>query len=141
MSRASWAVIVLSSFAPTGAGGLVLRDDDVDWAGAWERFLSSMNAKARLGARIGLLIAVTAPLWTMGRVASIARLSAAERTRMLEGLLAHRVYLFRELTLMLKVCACLALFRSSEVRARTSYDGPAPSARVVRSLPLLAEAS
>lgn len=139
MNGNRWAVIVLSSFAPLGAGGLVLREDDVDWAGAWERFTSSMNAKARLGARIAVLIAMSAPLWTMGRVASLAKLSAEKRTRVLEALLSHRIFVVRELALLLKVCACLAMLRSDEVRARTSYDGPAPIAR--RSLPVLAVAS
>jgi hypothetical protein len=141
MNVDSYASMVLSSFAPVGAGGLVLREDEVDWAGAWTRFVSSMNAKARLGARLALLIAITAPLWTMGRVTSLARLSAEARTRALGGLLSHRIYLFRELALMLKVCACFAMFRSAEVRARTSYDRPVAARREVRSLPLLAEAS
>lgn len=140
-----WAEIVLSSFAPAGAGGLVAREGEVDWADAWRRFLASMNAKARLGARIGLLIAITAPLWTMGRLASIAALGAEKRARALDALLTHRVYLFRELTLMLKVCACFALFRQSEVRARTSYDRPERASSEARSerarrLPVIAEA-
>lgn len=141
MNVDSHAAMVLSSFAPVGAGGLVLRDDEVDWAGAWTRFVQSMNGKARLGARLALLIAMSAPLWTMGRLTSLAKLSADKRMSALDALLTHRLYLFRELALMLKVCACLAMFRSADVRARTSYDRPAPARREVRSLPLLAEAS
>ena len=131
----TWAALVLSSFAPATAGGLVRSESEIDWAGAWERFVSSMNAKARLGARVALLIAITAPVWTLGRLGSIASLAIEERARLLDRLLAHRVYIVRELVLMLKVCACLAIFRSSEARARTSYDKPSA---VKTRLPVLA---
>lgn len=121
----TWAALVLSSFAPVSAGGLVRSDREIDWTAAWERFVSSMNARARLGARVALLIAISAPVWALGRLGSLASLGAEERARLLDRLLAHRLYFVRELVLMLKVCACLAMFRSGEVRARTSYDRPA----------------
>lgn len=123
----TWAALVLSSFAPVSTGGLVRSESEIDWAGAWERFVSSMNAKARLGARVAMLIAITAPLWTLTRLGSIAALGVEERARLFDRLLGHRLYVVRELVLMLKVCACLAIFRSSEVRARTSYDRPVAS--------------
>jgi hypothetical protein len=138
----AWATMVLSSFAPAGPGGLVERNDEVDWGGAWTRFVSSLNAKARLGARLALLIALTAPLWTMGRLASLGSLRVEERSRVLGSMLSHRFYLFRELTLMLKVCACLAMFRTPEVRARTSYDRPLPEDGERRKrLPVVASGS
>jgi hypothetical protein len=129
----SWAAIVLSSFAPVGAAGLVLPGDAVDWRGTWREFLGGLNAKARIGACLGVLIAMSAPLWTMGQLASLARLSVESRARAMDALLRHRIYAFRELALMLKVCACMALFRSRAIRARTGYDGP-------RKLPVVLEA-
>lgn len=131
----TWAALVLSSFVPVSAGGLVRNDREIDWSGAWERFLSSMNARARLGARVALLIAITAPVWVLGRLGSLASLGIEERARLLDRLLAHPLYLVRELVLMLKICACFAMFRSDQVRARTSYDLPVTSKR---GLPLLA---
>ena len=131
----TWAALVLSSFVPATADGLVRSEREIDWTGAWERFVSSMNAKARVGARVALLLALTAPIWALGRLASMASLSPDERARLLDRLLAHRLYVVRELVLMLKVCACLAMFREGEVRARTSYDRPL--AAKVR-LPMLA---
>lgn len=120
----TWAALVLSSFAPVSETGLVRSEREIDWAGAWERFVSSMNAKARLGARIALLIAISAPVWALGRLGSLASLGAEERARLLDRLLSHRLYAVRELVLMLKVCACLAMFRSDDVRARSGYDRP-----------------
>lgn len=118
-----WASVVLASFAPARAGGVV-REGEVDWASAWRTFVAGLSAKARLGAWLALFIAISAPLWAHGRVASLARLSWEARARAMDALLAHRLYLVRELVLMLKVCACMAMFRSGEVRARTGYDLP-----------------
>lgn len=134
-----WASIVLGSFAGAGPGGIVLREDEIDWADTWRRFADGLSPKARLGAWLGILIGMTAPLWTMGRFASLARLSAEKRARAMDALLQHRIYIIRELTLMMKVCACYAMFRSSEVRARTSYD--LPESRRVRLPVLLKKAS
>lgn len=120
-SRAS---IVLASFAPVGAGGIVIREGEIDWADAWSTFVTGLSAKARLGAWLGLLIAWSAPLWAYGQLASLARLGWDARARAMSVLLEHRLYLVRELVLMLKVCACMAMFRSSELRARTGYDRP-----------------
>jgi hypothetical protein len=127
--------VVLSSFAPAHAGGIVRSEAEVDWAGAWRAFAGGLSAKARLGAYLGLAIAMLAPLWAYGRLASLAALSRDARARALDVLLTHRVYLVRELVLMLKVCACMAMFRSSAVRERSGYDRPAPSSAL--HLPVL----
>lgn len=128
-----WASLVLASFAPARAGGVV-RDGEVDWSSAWRAFVGGLSAKARLGAWIALLIAISAPLWAYGRVSSIAKLSWEARASAMEVLLRHRLYLVRELVLMLKVCACMAMFRSDDVRARTGYDVPDRAVRL-RVLP------
>ncbi|UJR80888.1 hypothetical protein [Sandaracinus amylolyticus] len=121
-----WAALVLSSFAPADdAGGLVKSGDDIDWGAAWSRFTSTMSAKGRLGAYAGLVICIFAPLLAMGRFATIARVSIEERARALDVLLAHRSFAIRELTLLLKIVACMAIFRSSAARERSGYDRPA----------------
>ena len=58
--------------------------------------------------------------------ASAARLSPEERARLLDALLAHRFYAIRELALLLKLVACMTLFRSTRLRAATGFD-PAPA--------------
>ena len=43
----------------------------------------------------------------------------------------HHIEAIRELCLLLKVVACLAIFRSSEARARSGYDRPQARLRVI----------
>lgn len=117
-----WAAAVMGGFAPPGGEGLAPTAGEVDWAESVERFLERANVKGRLGVRLGLLIAVTAPLWLWGRVRSAASLPGEERARLLDALLSHRVYAVRELALLLKLVACMALFRVPAMRERTGYD-------------------
>jgi hypothetical protein len=124
-----WGAVILSSFAPTGPEGLVQREGEVDWAGAFDRFLHGLNTKARIGVRLGVVIVMTAPLWTFLCWGSFARLSSQARVELLQRLLVHRLFVVRELTLMLKVAACMAMFQSSVVLARTSFDPPSDSPR------------
>ena len=108
-----WTHAVMSGFAP---------DEPIDWALGVERFLQRANLTGRLGVRLGVLLAVTAPLWCWGRLRSAMGLDAADRARLLEALLSHRIYAVRELALLLKLVACMALFQRSGVRAGSGYD-------------------
>ena len=74
----------------------------------------------------------TAPPGTSAASSTVTARPA--RASAMEVLLRHRLYLVRELVLMLKVCACMAMFRSCEVRARTGYDVPDRAVRL-RVLP------
>lgn len=131
-----WARHVLSSF--TGARvGFTVADGEVDWAAGLARFMATASDKARLGIRVAFLIVVTAPVWALGRFSRFSRLSPDDRAALLDRLLAHRFFFVRELCLLLKLIACLAIFRSGEARARTGYDpAEAPSKR---RLPVVTE--
>lgn len=121
----------MSGFAPVGGPGLAPRAGEVDWDLGVARFLERASTKGRLGVRVGLLLVVTAPLWLWGRLRSGASLAAEERARLLDAMLSHRFFFVRELTLLLKLVACMALFRVEDVRARSGYD-PAPAERAPR---------
>lgn len=69
---------------------------------------------------------MTAPLWMWGKLRTAAGLGEAERARLLAAMLEHRVFFVRELTLLLKLVACMAMLRPAAVRAQTGYDRPAP---------------
>lgn len=119
----TWTELVLSSFAGADAG-LTVRPDEVDYAASTQRFLSAASDKARLGLRVGLFLAVTAPVWMWGRLGGLGSLPPEERSRLLDEMLRHRVFFVRELCLLLKLVACFAIFRSSAVRARSGFDRP-----------------
>lgn len=119
-----WAAVVLSGFAGAPAAFRVA-DGEVDYVAGMTRFAGAASEKARLGLRIAIVLAMTAPLWMYGRLRSLASLGAEARARVLDDMLRHRVFFVRELCLLLKLVACMAIFRAEAPRARTTYDPPA----------------
>ena len=122
-----WAVIVLGGFVVAGTDGLSPEPGKIDWVGGTRDFLEKASPKGRLGVRVGMLIVMTAPLWMWGRLRTAASLDATERAELLSQLLCHRIYIVRELTVLLKLVACMSLLRPASVRAQTAYDRPAPT--------------
>lgn len=117
-----WASLVLPSFAGTEHGFRV-RDNDVDYLDGLARFMCAAGTKARLGVRFAFLLAVTAPMWLGGKLSGFASLSSVERSELLNRMSSHRIFLIRELSLLLKLIACMAMFRSAQARERSGYDG------------------
>lgn len=133
-----WARLVLPSFTGT-RHGFVASEDDVDYLEGLRRFLSKASDKSRLGIRVAFFLAVTTPLWLGGRLKGFASLSSDERAELLDRMSHHRVFFVRELCLLLKLIACMAIFRTPGMRERTDYDAP-PEVRAEskrRALPVL----
>ncbi len=122
-----WMRVVLSSFAGSSEG-FTVRPDEVDYLDGAQRFLRAASEKAALGLRFAVLMATTAPFWMWGRFCGLSALPPEERSRLLDELLRHRFFFVRELGLLLKLVACMAIFRSPEARARTGFDRPARGA-------------
>lgn len=138
-----WAGLVLPSFAGSDAG-FTVREGEVDYLAGLARFMGSASEKAKLGIRFAFFLAVTTPVWVGGRLRGFASLSPAERSEHLDAMSRHRVFLVRELCLLLKLIACMAIFRAPTTRERTGYDGDereSRAARPRRALPVLREAS
>lgn len=134
-----WARLVLPSFAGSEAG-FTVREGEVDYLAGLARFMGAASEKAKLGIRLAFFLAVTTPFWIGGRVRGFASLSATERSELLDAMSRHRVFLVRELCLLLKLIACMAIFRAPSTRARTGYDRDEPAtlpARPRRALPVL----
>jgi hypothetical protein len=133
-----WAGLVLPSFAGSGAG-FTVREGEVDYLAGLARFMGSASEKAKLGIRFAFFLAVTTPVWIGGRLRGFASLSPEERSEHLDAMSRHRIFLVRELCLLLKLIACMAIFRAPTTRERTGYDGdPAREpARTRRALPVL----
>lgn len=116
-----WTHLVLSSFAGS-SDGFTVRDDEVDYVAGARRFMDAASDKACLGLRVAIVMVMTAPFWMWGRFTSLGGLTREERSDLLDQMLRHRVFFVRELCLLLKLVACMAIFRSSEARARTGFD-------------------
>lgn len=132
-----WAVDLLSAFAPdtssTGdhSGGdsrprqpkvLSPLPGEVDYLATFMRMRGGATKLAALGLRAALWIIALAPLWQRGRLQTLSTLPVNARSAALAALLAHRSLIVRELALLLKLCAAMALFAAPGVRARSAYD-------------------
>jgi hypothetical protein len=124
-----WARQLLSAFAPTGGPGLAPIQDEVDYVNALARMMREATPVAALGLRFAIWMAALAPLWLWGRLATINKLAVERRTELLRQLLAHRVFAVRELALLLKFCAAMALLGTPSVRARSGYDHVQPASK------------
>lgn len=130
--EAWWASLVLPAFAGSGRG-FTVDEAEVDYLAGLARFLGAASQKARLGVRFAFFLVVTAPIWLGGRLRGFASLSAAERSELLDAMSRHRLFVVRELCLLLKLIACMAIFRAPSARARSGYDGSAERTRFERA--------
>ena len=118
----TWAVSVLEGFAPSGGPGLSPEADEVDYLGALQKMMRASTGRAAFGLRVAVWIVALAPMWMLGKVGTIRSLAPAGRAELLRRLLAHRFFLVRELTLLLKLGACMAIFARPSLRERSGYD-------------------
>jgi hypothetical protein len=128
-----WTGLVLSSFSGSAAGFTVaegpLSEGKVDYLSAASCFAGAASEKARLGFRVAVLLAWTAPLWMGRRFGMMGSLDAEERSAVLDAMSRHRFFFVRELCLLLKLIACMAIFRSPAARVRSGFDRPEPEAK------------
>jgi hypothetical protein len=149
----SWAIEVLEAFAPSAPdtpqsdARLAPREGEVDYLHAYRRMHAGSTPLAALGLRFALWMVALAPIWLLGRFITFSELARAERTELLSRLLRHTSLVVRELALLLKLTAAIALLGTPSVRERSGYDKPQAAAAAVargdtarRALPLLASA-
>jgi hypothetical protein len=128
-----WAIDLLSAFAPDssfaptrcGIGDqklLAPLPGEVDYLAMFTRMRVGATKLAAFGLRAALWIVALAPFWQRGRLQTLSSLPIAARSAALCALLGHRSLIVRELTLLLKLCAAMALFAAPGVRARSAYD-------------------
>jgi hypothetical protein len=116
-----WAVAVMEGFAPAGNRGLSPEPGEIDYLGSLLAMARASTPLARTGLRLALWLTALAPLWMLGRFRSVVTLSANERAALLERLMAHPLYLLRELGIYLKLATCMALFARRSLRDRSNY--------------------
>ena len=120
------------------------RPGEVDYLRSVLRMMEASTGMARLGIHLGLFIAMWSPLWLCGRWRTMAGIPIDERSEIIGRLLRHEVFFVRELMLLLKIGASMALLGTASVRARSNYDRkrePTPAAESdrtgLRKLPVL----
>ena len=85
--------------------------------------------RAAFGLRVAIWLVAFAPLFVLGRFATILGVSQTDRERVVEVLAASNVYAIRQLTLILKTIGALLYAGNEQVRARMFGDGDATTAK------------
>jgi hypothetical protein len=126
----AWTADVLTAFtlepehSPRG---------EVDYLSTFRRMRHGSTRLARLALRLAVWMVALAPLWLLGRVATFSKLARRERTELLVRLLVHNSFVVRELTMLLKLTAAMALMGTASVRARSGYDDLQPAAALIEN--------
>jgi hypothetical protein len=131
-----WAQATLEAYAPYGADGLSPTIGEVDYLGWFETMRVKAPFLAGLGLRLAIWLIALSPMWHLGRARLFASLPILDRAALLDRLLVHRFFAIRELSLLLKIQASMALFATPTVRARSGYDRARRAARPV-ALPVV----
>jgi hypothetical protein len=117
-----WIADVLTAFTLEGEPGLCPTPGEVDYLRTFSRMRRGSTALAALGLRVAIWMVALAPLWLLGRLNTFSKLALRDRTDLLGRLLSHHSFVVRELTLLLKLTAAMALLGTASVRARSGYD-------------------
>jgi hypothetical protein len=131
----TWTADVLTAFTlePEDSPRARARDNEVDYLSTFRRMRQGSTRLAGLALRLGVWMVALAPLWFLGRVATFSKLARRERTELLVRLLVHNSFVVRELTMLLKLTAAMALMGTASVRARSGYDNVQPPAAQIET--------
>lgn len=128
-----WADAALRAFLEPGNHGLIAAPDEVDYLACMRRMRAQSTRLAALGLRIAVWMVALAPMWMWHRLTPLHRLPPTDRSALMRELLSHRAFVVRELALLLKLAASIALLGTESVRARSAYDSrsrPRPKTRL-----------
>ncbi|MBK6810255.1 MAG: hypothetical protein IPL19_10530 [Sandaracinaceae bacterium] len=119
-----WANAVLSGFLvgelPREQGAAPPLGD-VDYSSGIASLIEHGNPIASAGVRVALATIVTAPLWHWGQRRTMVDMSPEERCAILAELVDHPLFAVRELAILMKIQASMALFKSPAMRAWSGY--------------------
>lgn len=107
------AVAVLRGFATDGG-------PDADFEGTLHTMESASTPLARLGMRLAVWLALLWPIWTLRGIRLLSSCPLEVRAEALTHMLRHRRFAVRELLLLLKIAASMALLAPKEAEAAPS---------------------
>jgi hypothetical protein len=116
-----WIALVAATIFPADAALGFPGADAVAWDPFLDDLEEGMPTRALAGFKLALaFVALLAPLLVLGRLRTFSGLASDERLRLLGALRASRIYLVRELPVLLKSVVALAYCALPEVRRRLS---------------------
>lgn len=121
-----WLLTILAAIYPSGADErLPVGVTDVPARSFVDELWQHAPGETLLGVRLATWVLTFAPLWTLGRPTTFARLGDADRVRVLERVASSRVYALRELAEMLKMLGAFP-YAGHEAVQRAIGMPPAP---------------
>ncbi len=113
-----WAEAALGAIFP-GSSDVGLTDiRAMDMRGFLDQVLHAVPTQAAIGLRVAVWIVALAPIFLLGRFATIVGLTQPDRERLVATLVASRSYAVRSLVLILKTIGALLYAGDDAVRAR-----------------------
>lgn len=114
-----WAHATLDTLFPgPDRGALPMGIEEMDVDGFLDQTLREVPFEAGLGLRIAFWIIGLAPLFAIGKLATIASLEPADRIRVLRAISASPVYVIRSMVMMVKAIGSLFYCGDRRVRPR-----------------------
>jgi hypothetical protein len=113
-----WAEATMGAIFP-GSAENGLRDiRAMNVGGFLRQLMRSVPFQAALGVRLAVWLVALAPLFVLGRFATIVGLTSADRERVVSALVVSKSYVVRSLILVLKTMGALLYADDDAVRAR-----------------------
>jgi hypothetical protein len=116
--EATWAEAAMGAIFPGSSAEGLADIRAMDLRGFLAQVMATVPLQAAFGLRAAVWIVALAPLFVLGRLATIAGLDQAEREKVITVLLAHRSYALRSLVMILKTIGALLYAGDDAVRAR-----------------------
>lgn len=127
-----WATAAWGTIFPGTESSPSMEQMDVD--GFLTDLCGTVPFKTFFGLRVAILLVALAPLFVIGKFATIRGLASADRERLLSKLFASRSYLVRQLSFTLKAIGSMLYAAHPVVRARMMR--PRPQAKPLVALRL-----
>ena len=113
----NWARAALATMFPSGAHPNVPGADKVDGGASLEDVCRTVPPRVALGLRAAVWLVALAPLFVVFRLRTLPGLESDVRERVVLALLSSRLYVVRQLTLLLKAFGALIFVAAPGVRA------------------------
>ena len=123
----TWAEAAMGAIFPGSRDAGLADIRAMDLRGFLSQVMTTVPFQAALGLRLAVWIVALAPLFVLGRFATIVGLTTADRERVVSKLVVSRSYVVRSLVLILKTMGALLYAGDGTVRARMFVPPPSSS--------------
>lgn len=129
VDAAARAIFPKNSHAELSVGA-----EDLDVRGYFEKLIARSSGRVAFALRLGILFCMLAPIFVLGRFATLRSLDLADRQKAIEALAYSRIYAVRQLVLLIKVHVAMVFGAHPVARAVMLPEPEAHAAPLVSNL-------